>query len=161
MMLVSNWDGKDARDAAGSNTAVLRQRDAQPPVYLYAMTDWGASLGSWGGFFKRDRWNAAAYEHQTPKFVQGVKDGNIVWGYEGKHSEDITSGITVEDARWLLTWIGGITTGDLRVGLSASGASPAYAERLSLAIRNRIDQLQQVAGNNAQGASFSAAALRR
>ena len=161
MMLVSNWDAKDSRDAEGSNTAVLRQRDTKPPVYVYAMTDWGASLGSWGGFFKRDRWNAAAYERQTPKFVQGVKDGNIVWGYDGKHGEDITAGISVEDARWLLTYVSGITTEELRIGLKASGASPAYAERISRAIRNRIVQLQQITGENVSDASVSAAGLRR
>jgi len=161
MMLVSNWDAKDSRDAEGSNTAVLRQRDTKPPVYVYAMTDWGASLGSWGGFFKRDRWNAAAYERQTPKFVQGVKDGNIVWGYDGKHGEDITAGISVEDARWLLTYLSGITTEELRTGLRASGASPGYAERISRAVRNRIVQLQQIAGDNVSDASVSAAGLRR
>jgi hypothetical protein len=161
MMLVSNWDAKDARDADGSNTAVLRQRDANPPVYVYAMTDWGASLGSWGGFFKRDRWNAAAYERQTPKFVQGVKDGNIVWGYDGKHGDDITAGISVEDARWLLTYLSGITTEELRIGLRASGASPGYAERISRAIRNRIVQLQQITGDNVSDASVSTAGLRR
>ena len=91
MMLLSNWDAKDARDGGGTNTGVLRHAAAQPPVYWYAMTDWGASLGSWGGFFQRDRWNAAAYEAQTPDFVKGVANGFIVWGYTGKHGEDITS----------------------------------------------------------------------
>ncbi|PWU06038.1 MAG: hypothetical protein C5B51_13170 [Terriglobia bacterium] len=148
MMLLSNWDAKDGRDEAGSNTAVFRQHVARSPIYLYAVTDWGASLGSWGGFFKRDRWNAAAYELQTRQFVQGVKNGNIVWGYSGKHDGDITAGITLEDARWLLAYLSGITTGELRAGLIASGATPAYADKFSRAIQNRIGQLQQIATAN-------------
>lgn len=161
MMLMSNWDAKDSRDAEGSNTAVLRQLAAQPPVYWYAMTDWGASMGSWGGFFQRDRWNAAAYERQTSQFVQGVAGGNIVWGYAGKHGEDITAGITPEDVRWLLGYLSGITAEQLRAGLAASGATPAYAERFSRAIRNRIVQLQQVAGSNSSNVPVSTAACGR
>jgi len=154
MMLLSNWDAKDARDEAGSNTAVLRLGDTEPAVYLYAMTDWGASLGSWGGFFQRRRWDAAAYERQTRRFVEGVKDGCVVWGYSGKHGEDITSGITVEDIRWLLPYLSNITKEQLFEALMASGASPGYAERYSRAIRSRIAQLQQVAagsGNDSAG----------
>ena len=147
MMLVSNWDAKDGRDAAGSNTAVFRRRGSEPAEYVYAMTEWGASLGSWGGFFQRDRWDAAAYERQTRDFVQGVKDGKIVWGYTGKHGEDITAGITPEDSRWLLSCLSGITTEQLQAGLKASGASPAYVERFSRAIRQRITQLERVAGD--------------
>jgi hypothetical protein len=145
MMLLSNWDAKDARDAEGSNTAVFQDRGAASPVYLYAMNDWGATLGSWGGFFKRDRWDIDAYERQTPQFVKGVKDGNIVWGYSGKHGEDITADITPGDVRWLLPYLAGITDEQLCTGLLASGATPAYAARFTRAIRNRIVQLQQVA----------------
>ena len=86
--------------------------------------------------------------------MQGVKDGNIVWGYDGKHGEDISAGITVEDARWLLTYLSGITTEELRIGLRASGASPGYAERISRSIRNRIAQLQQITGDNVRDASI-------
>ncbi len=148
MMLVSNWDAKDARDAEGSNTAVFRQRDAQSPVYLYAMTDWGSTLGSWGGFFKRGRWNAEEYERQTPNFIKGVKDGTIEWGYSGKHARDITEGITTDDARWILQYLAPITDEQLRSGLIASGATAADAERFRRAIRNRIEQLQRVAEIN-------------
>jgi hypothetical protein len=145
MMLLSNWDAKDARDAEGSNTAVFEERSTASPVYLYAMNDWGATLGSWGGFFKRDRWDIDAYERQTPHFVKGVKDGVIVWGYSGKHGEDITAGITRDDVRWLLPYLTVITDEQLRTGLLASGATHAYAERFTRAIRNRIAQLQQLA----------------
>jgi len=145
LMLASNWDTKDARDGEGTNTGVFVIRGSGPDFYWYAVTDWGATFGSWGGFMQRSRWNSVAYERQTPYFVKGVKNGAIVWGFEGKHGEDISSGITPDDVRWLLPHLSNISDDQLRAGLQASGATPAGIRRFSTAIRNRIDQLQQVA----------------
>ena len=94
-MLASNWDTKDARDGEGSNTAVFLSREPGPPAYFYAFTDWGASLGSWGGFFRRSRWDSAAYERQTSHFVKQGRDGELLWGFTGKHGPEIRAGITV------------------------------------------------------------------
>jgi hypothetical protein len=149
IMLASNWDTKDARDGEGSNTAVFLQAGPAPRTYWYAFTDWGASLGSWGGFFKRDRWDPALYERQTAKFVEGVQNGYVVWGFRGKHSRDITEGITVEDVGWLAPYLARITDQELRAGLMASGASEGYAGRLARSLRARIRQLQAVAGASA------------
>jgi len=145
LMLASNWDTKDARDGEGSNTAVFLRHNDGPDFYWYAMTDWGATFGSWGGFFQRSRWNSEAYVHQTPHFVRGVKVGAIVWGFQGKHGEDITNGISTGDVRWLLPYLTAIHDEQLRVGLQASGATPAGVKKFSSAIRNRIAQLERVA----------------
>jgi len=144
MMLLSNWDGKDARDGDDSNTAVFLQRGSQPVTYLYSFFDWGASLGSWGGFFKRDKWHASAYERQTRDFVKGVRNGRIVWGYGGKHRHDITDGITISDVRWLLPHLSRITDEELQAGFVASGATGAGAERFTRSIRNRIGQMERI-----------------
>jgi len=55
-MLTSNWDAKDERDGGGSNTAVFYSRNEEGQLY-YVFNDWGATMGRWGGFFKRDKWN--------------------------------------------------------------------------------------------------------
>jgi hypothetical protein len=144
MMLLSNWDAKDARDGDGSNTAVFLQPGSQPPTYLYSFTDWGASLGSWGGFFKRDKWDVSAYERQTRNFVTGVQNGNITWGYDGKHRHDIADGITISDVRWLLPYLSRITDKELRAGFVASGATAATAERFTRSLRSRIAQMERV-----------------
>jgi hypothetical protein len=144
MMLLSNWDGKDVRDGSESNTVVFLRRGSQPPTYLYSFTDWGASLGSWGGFFKRDKWDASAYERQTRDFVKGVRNGTIVWGYDGKHRHDITDGITVSDVRWLIPYLSRINQDDLRSGFIASGATVSDADRFVRSIRNRIAQLERL-----------------
>jgi hypothetical protein len=144
MMLLSNWDGKDARDVGDSNTAVFRLKGSQPPAYLYAFTDWGSSLGSWGGFFTRNKWDVSAYERQTRDFVKGVRNGNVVWGYSGKHSHDITDGITVRDVRWLMPYLSRITDEELRTGFLASGANMVTAGRFTRSMRDRIAQLERI-----------------
>jgi len=144
MMLLSNWDAKDTRDGDGSNTAVFLQPASQPPTYLYSFTDWGASLGSWGGFFKRDKWDVSAYERQTRDFIKDVRNGTIVWGYDGKHGHDIADGITLSDVRWLLPYLSRITDEELRAGFVASGATVATAERFTRSLRSRIAQMERI-----------------
>jgi hypothetical protein len=144
IMLASNWDTKDARDGEGSNTAVFLRRQPGTPAY-YAFADWGASLGSWGGFFRRSRWDSAAYERQTSHFVKQGRDGELLWGFTGKHGPEIRAGITVADVRWLVPYLRRTTGEQLRAGLLASGGSTVEAERFTRCIQNRITQLKSIA----------------
>ena len=70
IMMLSNWDAKDARDGEGSNNEIIQP--AGSPSW-YAVTDWGASLGRSGGFFKRARWDWNGYRAQTARFVRNVR----------------------------------------------------------------------------------------
>jgi hypothetical protein len=145
IMLTSNWDTKDARDGKGSNTGVYSNPGRNTNQRFYAFDDWGASMGKWGGFFERDKWNPAGYEDQTKDFARLSAAGRIEWGYKGKHYRDITSGISVDDVRWLLTYLSPVTDEELRAGLRASGATEAQIEIYTRSIRQRITQLQQLA----------------
>lgn len=61
MLLVSNWDNKDARDQdRGPNTAIFENRRSSPR-YIYAFTDWGATMGNWGNVARRNIWNCEAF----------------------------------------------------------------------------------------------------
>jgi hypothetical protein len=146
IMLVSNWDTKDARDGASSNTAVYEEPHSdRPSASWYAVTDWGASLGKSGGFFQRDRWDWRGYSAQSAHFATLQRDGSIQWGFRGKHGEDILSGVGVEDVRWLLPYLSQITDEQLAAGFAASGASPEASGQFTRAIRERLRQLQQIA----------------
>jgi hypothetical protein len=149
LMLMSNWDAKDARDGEGSNTAVFSKQGSAS--LFYAFTDWGATMGKWGGFFERDKWNPAGYREQTKYFVRAAPDGKIAWGYRGKHGDDVTSGISAADISWLLTYLSPVSDADLRAGLRASGAREPEVAIYTSAIRERITQLQRVAGSDARG----------
>jgi hypothetical protein len=145
LMLASNWDTKDARDGEGSNTAVYSKPGSAGNQLYYVSDDWGSSMGKWGGFFERDKWNPAGYREQTKDFARSSAGGTIEWGYRGKHGEDITSGISAGDIRWLLTCLSRVTDEQLRAGLQASGATEPDIDIFTQSIRERISQLQRLA----------------
>ena len=145
-MLLSNWDTKDRRDVArGSNTAIFEHASGGVREAQYLITDWGGSMGSWGQMFTRARWDVTAFVAQTPQFVAGVEDGVVKFGYSGQRTEDVASGITPEDVRWLCRLLDQISDAQLDDALRASGATDEERQQFRAAIRDRISQLQRVA----------------
>ena len=145
MMLLSNWDAKDARKGAESNNGVFRATQSGQPRLLYSVFDWGASMGSWGGVRRRDQSDCVGFSNDTPHFVEVEGPGRLEWGYTGKYSDDIKSGVGVNDIRWLLPYLDRITPEGLRAGLTASGATPRQAGCWEASLEERIRQLR-VAG---------------
>jgi hypothetical protein len=145
-MLLSNWDTKDRRDVArGSNTAIYEHDGPGGREARYLISDWGGSMGSWGAnIITRGRWDAAAFVAQTPQFVTGTEDGIVKFGYSGQRTEDIASGITPADVRWLCGYLVRITDRQLAAALRASGGSGEECDQFAAAIRERIRQLTQV-----------------
>ena len=146
-MLLSNWDTKDRRDVArGSNTAIFEHDTPQGREARYLITDWGGSMGSWGAsIMTRARWDAAGYVAQTPQFVAGVEEGVVKFGYAGQRTEDIATGITTDDVRWLCRRLEQITDAQIHAALEASGATAEERDLFSRALRDRINQLVQAA----------------
>jgi hypothetical protein len=138
MMLLSDWDNKDARDAEsrGANTAISQHEK----LLYYFIDDWGGSMGSWGKFFTRSKWNADHFLAQSDNFVK-VDDGKLEWGYVGQHSQALKDGVTREHVRWLLQRLGRVTDEQLRAGLTSSGATPEECEKYVRALRMRIGAL--------------------
>lgn len=159
LMLTSNWDAKDARDGKGSNTSVFSKAGYGSQLY-YAFDDWGATMGKWGGFFQRDKWDPAGFQEQTRIFVKVAPDQTIEWGYRGKHGKDVTSGIRLDDVRWLLTYLSRVTDEELRAGLRASGASDSAIETYTRSLRDRIAQLESLTASPVSPVPTGAASLR-
>jgi hypothetical protein len=144
MMLVSNWDNKDARDLKrGLNTAIFRYSLSSGTEDRYLVDDWGGSMGKWGGYLKRGKWDCKGFSEQTPDFVKGIRGDYFVWGYSGQHTNDFSNDISVNDMSWLIRYLGRITDDQLRDGLQASGASPAEVDCFAPAIRERINQIKR------------------
>jgi hypothetical protein len=143
MMLVSNWDDKDYRDAAGrgSNTAIYKDGDR----YIFFIDDWGASFGSWGGVFTRSKWDCADYNRQSKNFVKSMQPGSVNWGYVGQHTNLMTRGVRPADVKWLMQYLGKVTDEQLHTGLISSGASDEQAGYCTQGIRMRIQELSTVA----------------
>jgi len=145
LMLLSNWDAKDVRDGQGeSNTAVFRLAGAQPELQ-YSFFDWGSTLGRWGGQMRRTRSDPSGYMADTPKLITAVYGNAVEWGFEGKNEEDVRSGITVDDLRWLSPYLSRITDEEIRAGLKASGASERQTACWANAIESRIRDIRTVA----------------
>ncbi len=146
MMLVSDWDNKDARDRdRDSNLAIFQAQGPDGPRYLYFVADWGGSMGKWGDVATRDKWDAKGFAAQTRDFVKGVHKGNVEWGFQGQRTEDQVRNIRVSDVQWLLQYLGRVTDDQLRKGLEASGATPDEVETFTASLRDRISQLQRLA----------------
>ncbi len=145
MMLLSNWDAKDARFGQDSNNGVFRTTEDGQPVLLYSMFDWGASLGRWGGALRRDQSDSVGFAADTPQFIRDVQPGRIDWGYSGKFSDEIKAGIGRTDIEWLMPYLGRITPDDIHAGLIASGATQRQADCWTSSLQERIRQLKMAA----------------
>jgi hypothetical protein len=141
MMLLSNWDNKDSRDAdsRGTNTAIYQVDDR----YFYFIDDWGGAMGHWGKLLTRSKWDAKSFYDQSPKFISSGHDG-IQWGYSGQHTNLLTKGIGPRDIAWVLQYLGRVTDEQLRAGLLSSGASEEEARYYAGGLRLRIREMQQI-----------------
>jgi hypothetical protein len=102
-------------------------------------------LGKWGGnLLTWNRWNCKDFAAQTPEFLKHTEDGSLRWGYNGKHRSALTD-VSVTDIQWLMQYLGRVTDQQIRTGLEASGAKPEEVQCYSQALRQRINQLEQVA----------------
>ncbi len=142
MMLVSNWDNKDARDIdRDSNVAIFENR-GRPPQYLYFVADWGASLGRWGHLWDRSKWDCNGFAQQSHHFVTSVDRGVVHFGYVGQHTEDARHNIRTEDVEWLLRYLGQIGNAQYRQALLAAGADRGECDCYVSALRERVDELR-------------------
>jgi hypothetical protein len=145
VMLVSNWDSKDARDSGrGSNTGIHVYETRRGLVARYLITDWGGSMGKWGNYFTREKWDCEEYTKQTPDFIKGVENGKVKWGYTGQHTDSIRDDIPVEHVKWLLNYLGRLTDRQIRSALKSSGATPEETECFAKAFRARIEQMKEL-----------------
>lgn len=146
VMLLSNWDNKDVRDVSrGSNTVIFQTPTEAGLEDRYFISDWGGSMGKTGGYFSREKWDCKGFRDQTPKFVKGVQGDMVEFSYGGQHTKDFMEGIRVSDVRWLLQNLGRITDNQIRMGLEASGATPDEVACYTQSLRDRINQLKNVA----------------
>jgi hypothetical protein len=153
VMLLSDWDTKDARDFSGggatgladSNLAIFQSGTPDKPRYSYFVSDWGASMGQWGPMLiVRKKWNCSDYAAQTPNFIQGQDSEAVHFGFVGKHNDSIVNGVRASDVQWLLKYLGQVTDEQLRQALASSGAAPDELECYFTSLRQRIDRLKRV-----------------
>jgi hypothetical protein len=144
VMLTSNWDNKDGRDA-GSNTGLFQRGTGPDKRWVYAVVDWGGSMGKWVNIFTREKWNCEDYAGQTRDFIKEVKEGEVRFGFSGQHDNRFKEDIRIADVRWLLQYVGRLTDTQIRSALLASGANRHEVECFTRAFRTRVMLLRQAA----------------
>jgi hypothetical protein len=148
MMLTSNFDNKDVRDVSrGSNTAIFQVPTDNGLENRYAVSDWGGSMGKWGGFISREKWDCKGFRSQTGNFIKGVEGGLVEFGFSGQHTGSFKNDIRVSDLKWLLQYVGRITDDQFRDGLRASGATPDEVECFTRSLRERINQMKRISAD--------------
>jgi hypothetical protein len=133
MSLINNWDLKD------DNNRIVFVRDGPAgPELRYILSDLGATFGKTGGFLSRSRNKPEDYVKS--KFIEGVAGGKVRFSYSGKNSV-LFSNITVEQARWLGSWLSRLTDTQISDAFRAANYSADDVQSLTRAVRARIDQL--------------------
>lgn len=148
IMLLGNWDNKDARvggSGSGPNTAIFELRRPSGMEAIYAFTDWGAGLGSiLGGYTGRSNWRCAQFSEQSPGFVQRVDARQVVFQFVGAINQGFRTGIPPAHVAWLMNYLGRITDAQLLAGFQAAGAGKSDAACFTRALRMRIEELRKV-----------------
>ena len=144
VMLLSNWDHKDAEDG-DSNNGILECSTGGSRTRFYYVADWGGSLGKWGRKFVHNRWDCEGFAEQTPKFVKGVAcEERVEFGFtSGRRAGEFKADITLGDVRWAAERLRHVSDAQLRVALKHSGADRHEVDHFSQALRMRIAALQQ------------------
>jgi hypothetical protein len=134
LVLLSNWDPKP------DNTGIMETGGRQ----LYAITDWGATMGRASDFTGRSKWDCTKYAADTPHLVQEIDNGFVVFKYGGEFSQEVLQGIRVEDVQWLMQRLGRLSDAQIRAALEASGADANETACFAPAVRTRLDLLARV-----------------
>lgn len=133
MSLMNNWDLKD-----DNNKIVYVPDGASGPELQYILSDLGATFGKTGGFLSRSRNKPEDYAKS--KFIEGVEGGRVKFSYGGKNS-GLFSNVTVEQAKWIGSWLARLSDQQLSDAFRAANYTPDEVQVLTTATRARINQL--------------------
>jgi hypothetical protein len=140
MALINNWDLKD------DNNEILVVRGDASSDRRHIISDLGGSFGKTGGFFSRSRNEPEDYV--KAEFVKAVKGNLIDFNYGGKNQK-LFEDVTVQDAKWMASWLTRLSDEQLKDAFRAANYSPAEVDQLAGAVRNRINALANVSAGMA------------
>ena len=144
-VLLSNWDVKP------ENLSIVPVNGEA----VYAITDWGATMGRPAELMGRTKWNCVNYAADSQHFIDGVSNGFIEFNYQGKQGYELLRGIRVEDARWLMQRLGRLSDAQIQAALHASGATAEETACFAPAFRSRLQQLMTVSESSPEIESTS------
>jgi hypothetical protein len=158
MILLNNYDARK------ENNKIYYTRPGEVRRYEahHYVSDLGATLGRSGGLGgKRTKNNLEDF--LSTRFVMGIEDGAVEFDYDTRPTklghlsvlyppyyrgevkkEKAMRGIPIAHARWIGSLLGQITDGQLRDAFRAAQYNDAVIDGYVEALRERINQLQQL-----------------
>jgi hypothetical protein len=133
-ILLSNWDVKP------ENFTIVNVK-GQP---IYAVTDWGATMGRASDITGRSKWDCALYTADSQYLLDGMDNGFVMFSYQGKQADEVLRGIRLEDVEWLFQRLGRLSDAQIRAALQASGATPEETRCFSRAFRTRLNTCKNI-----------------
>ena len=140
MVLFNNWDMKD------DNNAILAVKGDTNSERRFIISDLGATFGKTGGIISRSRNKPSDYV--KAEFVKGVKGNVVDFNYGGKMGKAFES-ITVEDAKWLASWLSRLSDEQLKDAFRSANYTPEEVDQLAAAVRTRINALTNLSSTRA------------
>jgi hypothetical protein len=135
MAFINNWDMKD------DNNQILATKGATDSERRFIVSDLGATFGKTGGVFSRSRNKPSDYA--KAEFIKAVNGNSLDLYYSGKNQK-IFEGITVQDAKWLTTWLTRLSDEQIGDAFRAANYSAEDVELLTGAVKKRIDELTKI-----------------
>jgi hypothetical protein len=140
MVLINNWDMKD------DNNAILVTKGVTDSERRFIVSDLGATFGKTGGIISRSRNKPSDYV--KAEFVNGVKGNVVDFNYGGKMGK-VFDGITIEDAKWLASWLSRLSDEQVKDAFRAANYTPEEVEQLASGVRARINALANLSSTRA------------
>jgi hypothetical protein len=129
-------------DLKNSNNTLYEYRDRERNEYWYVVRDLGTALGETGKLAPR-RGDAELFARQ--RFILGVADGFVQFGYRGWHQELVRRRIRPDDVGWAGDLLSGLSDRQWQDAFRAGGYSPDLASRFITTLKARIGQARQLA----------------
>jgi hypothetical protein len=146
MALINNWD------LSSINNKIV-QSENDPSKQIYYVADLGASLGTTGSFINRipiykdvavpgSRGDAEAFANH--RFIEGVREGEVIFHWNRSFGRDALRGVMVESARWMGDLLARLSDKQLSDAFRAGGFDDEDIAIYVRAIRERIRELQSL-----------------
>ena len=130
-VLLANWDMKP------ENLSIVPVKGDD----VYAVTDWGATMGRPAELTGRTKWNCDNYAADSQHFIEAIDNGFVEFNYQGKQGYELRRGIRVDDVRWLMQRLGRLSNAQIEDALKASGATAGELACFAPAFRSRLQKL--------------------
>jgi hypothetical protein len=142
MSFINNWDMKNA------NNQVIRDGSRLE----YVISDLGVSFGKTGSngsklFWRIGRSRNAPNDYYKSGFIKGVKDGHILFAFNGKNM-GLLKDITTEDGRWLADLLLQLSDEQIHDAFRAANYSDSDVRMLAFTVKRRIADLDRVSAGS-------------